>query len=100
MCSATLEALGAVRTLSAHTQHAKSEEEGHQTSEPLDSLTGVLANQRNVWEEQNTVCALVFYALRSVIPYCHALQCWHETSCYVRSGLINLCLFGNASLHV
>ena len=99
MCSAALEAFGVARTLSVPIQHAKSEEEGSQTSEPLDSLIGsVLANQCDVWEGRNTVCALVFYA--SVIPRCHALQYWHETSCYVRSGQINLCLFGNASLHV
>ena len=29
LCSATLEAFGAVRTLSAPTEHAKLEEEGH-----------------------------------------------------------------------
>ena len=90
-CSATLEAFGAVRKLSVQTQHAKSEEEGCRTSEPLDSLIGgVLANQRDVWEGRNTVCALVFYALRSVIPYSHVLQYWHETSGYVRLGRINL----------
>ena len=87
--------------MSAQTQHAKSEEEGHWTSEPLDSLTdSVLTNQRDVWEGRNTVCALVFYALHSVIPHCYALQYWHKTSCYVRSGQIKLCSFGNASLHV
>ena len=94
MCSATLEAFGAVRSLSALTEHAKSEEEGRRTSEPLDSLIGgVLANQCDVWEGRNTVCTLVFYALRSVIPRCHALQYWHETSCYVHSGQMNcVCL--------
>ena len=98
VCSAALEAFGAAQTLSAPTEHAKSEEEGCQTSEPLGSLIGgVLANQRGVWEGRNTVCALVFYALRSVIPRFHGLQSWHETLC---SGRINLCLFGNASLHV
>ena len=76
--------------LSAPTEHAKSEEVGHRTSEPLSSLIGgVLANQRDVWEGWNTVCALVFYALRSVIPCCHALQYWHKTRWYVRSGRIN-----------
>ena len=59
---------------------------------------GVRANQRDVWEGWNTVCALVFYAPRSVIPRFHVLQYWHETSSYVRSGRINLCSFGNASL--
>ena len=44
-----------------------------------------------VWEGRNTVCALFFYALRSVIPRFHVLQYWHQTSCYVRSGRINLC---------
>ena len=69
MCSAALEAFGAAGTLSAPTQHEKSEEEGRRTSEPKDSLIGgVLANQHGVWEGRNTVCALVFYALRSVIP--------------------------------
>ena len=87
--------------LSAPTEHVKSEEEGHRTSEVFGSLIGgVPANQRSVWEGQNTVWALVFYTLHSVIPHCHALQSWHEISCYVRSGLINLCSFGNASLHV
>ena len=38
MCSATSEAFGAAWTLSAPTEHAKSEEEGRRTSEPLDSL--------------------------------------------------------------
>ena len=81
MCSVTLEAFGAVLTLSAQTQHAKSEEE-EEEPELLDSLIGdVLTNQRDVWEGRNTVCALVFYALRSVIPCCHVLQSWHETSC-------------------
>ena len=100
MISAASEVFGAARTLSALTEHA-SEEEGHRTSEPLGSLIGsVLANQRGVWEGQNTVCALVFYALHSIIPHFHALQYWHETSCYVHSGQINLCSSGNASLHV
>ena len=50
MFSAASEAFGAVRTLSALTEHAKSEEEGRRTSEPLGSLIGgVLANQRGVW---------------------------------------------------
>ena len=40
MCSAVLEAFGAAQTLSDPTEHAKSEEEGRQTSEPLDSLIG------------------------------------------------------------
>ena len=94
VCSAASEAFGAVRTLSAPTEHVKSEEEGRRTSEPLGSLIGsVLVNQ-------NTVCTLIFCALRSVIPRFHVLQSWHETSCYVRSGRINLCSFGNASLHV
>ena len=101
MCSAASEAFEAVWTLSALTEHAKSEEEGlWKPPEPLGSLIGgVLANQRDVWEGRNTVCALVFYALHSVIPRFHALQSWHETS-YVHSGSINLCSFGNASLHV
>ena len=88
--------------LSGPIQHAKSEEVGCRLSEPLDTLIGgVLANQCGVWEGQNTVCALVFYALRSVISCFHVLEYWHETSCYyVRSGLINLCSFSNASLHV
>ena len=65
MFSATLEAFGAVRTLSAQTQHAKSEE-GRRTSEPLDSLIGgVLANQRDVLEDRNTGCALVLYTVQS-----------------------------------
>ena len=100
-CSAALEAFGAAWTLSAPIQHAKSEEVGCWPSEPLDSLIdGVLANQHGVWEGRNTVCALLFYALRSIIYCFHVLEYWHETSCYVRSGRINLCSFGNASLHV
>ena len=95
--SATLEAFRATRTLSAPTEADK----GRRTSEPLHSLIGgVLANQHGVWEGGNTVCALVFYALHSVIPRFHALLSWHVTSCYVRSGRNNLCLFGNTSLHV
>ena len=77
MCSAALEALGAVRTLSAPIQPTKSEEVGCPLSEPLDSLTGgVLANQHSVWEGRNTVCALVFYAqiLTSVISCFHVLE--------------------------
>ena len=38
--SAASEAFGAARTLSAPIQHAKSEEVGRRTSEPLDSLIG------------------------------------------------------------
>ena len=50
---------------------------------------------------RDTVCALVFYTLRSVISCFHVLENWHETSCYyVSSGQSLLCLFGNASLHV
>ena len=37
MCSGASEAFGAVQTLSDPTEHAKSEEVGHRTSEPLDS---------------------------------------------------------------
>ena len=52
-------------------------------------IGGVQTNQHGVWEGRNTVCALFFYTLRSVIPF----------SCFeVRSGQINLCSFGNASL--
>ena len=88
--------------LSAAIQHVKSKEEGCRPSEPLNSLIGgVLANQHGVWEGWNTLCALVFYALRSVISCFHVLERWHETSCYyVRSGQINLCLFGNTLLDV
>ena len=101
VCSAALEAFGATRMLSAPIQQAKSEEVGCRLSEPLDTLIGgVLANQSCVWEGRNTVCALVFYALRSVISCFHVLEYWHETSCYVCSGGINLCSFGNVSLHV
>ena len=64
-------------------------------------IGGALANQRGVWEGWNTVCAEFYYALRSFISCFHVLEYWHETSCYyVWSGQINLCLFGNASLHV
>ena len=63
-------------------------------------IVSVQANQRGVWEGANTVCPLFFYAIRSIIPCFHVLEYWHETSCYVRSGQINLCSFGNASLHV
>ena len=56
MCSAASEAFGAARTLSAPIEHAKSEEVGRWTSEPLDSLIGgVLVNKRSVWEGQNTI---------------------------------------------
>ena len=37
-------------------------------------IGGVLANQRDVWEGQNTVCAVFSYGLCSVIPHFHALQ--------------------------
>ena len=53
MCSAALEVFRAAQTLSPSIQHAKSEEVGCRTSEPLDSLIGgVPANQRGVWEGQ------------------------------------------------
>ena len=75
MCSAASEAFGAAQTLSDPIQHAKSEEVGCRPPEPLDSLIdGVLANQRGVWEGRNTVCALVFYTLRSVIPCFRVLE--------------------------
>ena len=81
---------------------SQAEEVGRRMSEPLDSLIGgVLANQRGVWEGLNTVCTLVFYVFHSVISCFHVLEYWNETNCYyVRSGRINLCLFGNAWLHV
>ena len=92
VCSAALEAFGATRTLSAPIQHAKSEEVGCRPSEPLDSVIGGMqANQHSVWEGQNTVCALFFHTLCSVIPCFHVLEYWHETSCYVCSGRMNLC---------
>ena len=60
------------------TEHAKSEDLGRQTSEPLDSLIGgVLVNQCSVWEGRNTVCALVVYAFCSIISCFHALEFWH-----------------------
>ena len=37
-------------------------------------IGGVLTNQRGVWGGQNTVCALFFYVLRSVIPHFHVLE--------------------------
>ena len=61
--------------MSAPIQHAKSEKVGCWRSEPLDTLIGgVLANQCGVWEGQNTVRTLVFYALRSVISCFHVLD--------------------------
>ena len=81
VCSAVSEAFGAARTLSDTIQHAKSEEVCCRTSETLDTLIdGVLANQRGVWEGRNTVCALVFYALCSIISCFHVLVYWHETT--------------------
>ena len=81
VCSAALEAFGAARTLSAPIQHAKSEEVGYRPSGPWDNdwcvscmtiLTGdMLATQRGVWEGWNTVQALFFYALHSVISCFH-----------------------------
>ena len=79
VCSAVLEAFVAARTLSAPIQHAKYEK----PSEPLDSLVGCVpavwpfwlavcpANQCGVWEGRNTVWALFFYALCSVIGCFH-----------------------------
>ena len=89
-----LEAFEVARTLSAPTHHAKSEEVGCRLSEPKDSLIGgVLANQRSVWEGQNTVYALVFYALRSVIHCFHVLQSWHRLAVMsVQDELICVCL--------
>ena len=102
VCLATLEAFGAAQKLSDPIQRAKSEEAGCQPSEQFGTLIGdVLGSQHGVWEGQNSVCALVFYTLRSVISCFLVLEYWHETSCYyVRSGQINLCSFVNASLHV
>ena len=82
-CSAALEAFGTTRMLSALIQHAKSEKVDCRPSEPLDCLTGcVLANQRGVWEERNTVhfvflCTLFRYFLFScfgVLEY-NAYRC-------------------------
>ena len=57
MCSGASEAFRAAWTLSDPTEHAKSEEVGRWTSEPLDSLIGgVLTNQRGVWEGR-VLCA-------------------------------------------
>ena len=68
-------------TLSAAIQRVKSEKVGCQTSESLDCLTGgVLANQRGVWEGQNTVWALFFYALHSIFSCFHILEYWHGIS--------------------
>ena len=59
------------RTLSEPTEHVKSEEVGCRTSEPLDTLIGgVLANQRGLWEGQNTVCTLFFSVLRHLLFSC------------------------------
>ena len=61
VCSAASEAFGAAWTLSAPTEHAKSEDEGRWKSEPLGSLIGaVLANQGGMCEGQIIVCTLVF----------------------------------------
>ena len=83
-------------------QHAKSEEVavGHLShwilwlcaSWMAVLIGGVQANQRNVWEERNTECAVFFYALCSVILRFHVLQYRHETSCHVRSEQFN-CMF-------
>ena len=100
VCSAVLEAFGTARTLSALIQHVKSEV-GCRTSEPSDSpIVGVPANQRGVGGAEYCV-HFSFQITLSVIPCFHVLQSWRETSCYyVRSGQINLCSSGNASLHV
>ena len=37
-------------------------------------IGSVLANQRSVWEGQNTVCALFFFALCSVISCFHVFM--------------------------
>ena len=72
MCSGASQVFGAARTLSDPTEHAKSEDVGRRTSEPLDALIGgVLADQLGVWKGRNTVCALVVYALISCF---HALE--------------------------
>ena len=92
VCSAALEAFGTVWTTPAPIQHAKSERVGCRLPEPslyADWLCarcmtfligGVVANQCGVWEGWNTVCTLVFYALRSVVSCFHVLEYWHETS--------------------
>ena len=64
-------------------------------------IGGVLANQRGVLGG-GILCALSFAMQNPPVIICfHVLEYWHETSCYyVCSGQINLCSFGNASLHV
>ena len=48
-------------------------------------IGSVLANQRGVWEGRNTMCALFFNALRSVIscfhvaPTAYCISCKHRT---------------------
>ena len=37
-------------------------------------IGGVLANQHSVWEGQNIMCALFFYALRSIISCFHVFM--------------------------
>ena len=37
-------------------------------------IGGVLADKRSVWEGRNIVCALFFYALRSVISCFHVFM--------------------------
>ena len=79
VCLATLEAFRAVWTLSAQTQHAKSEEEGCRTSDWR------CANESVRCVGGSEYCVRIGFlcvSICSVIP-------WHETSCYVRSGRIN-----------
>ena len=56
-------------------------------------IGGVLENQRGVWEGQNTVCALFFYALRSVIFCLHAPRASAERTRYCGAGSTSKCVF-------
>ena len=99
VCSAALEAFGAARTLSAPIQHAKSEKVGCWPSEPLDSLIGgVLANQLGVWEGRNTMCALFFYALRSIISCFNVVPPAYCISCKRVGSTLKRCVECNFSV--
>ena len=102
VCSAASEAFRAVQR--NPTEHAKSEEEGRRTSEPLDSLIVCQLNGTSDWwcASETAQCVRgMEYCVRFVFlctsfrhflfSRFHVLQYWHETSCYVRLGEINLC---------
>ena len=82
VCSALSEAFGASWMLSAPIEHAKSEEVGRRTSEPLDSLIGCVPAEWPLGGVEYCV-RFVFLCTSSHHSRFHVLQYWHQTSSLV-----------------